>query len=180
VFAQALTTIIGRLEKAKAQRLVDQYALIGGFAVSAWGIPRATHDLDFALALGSDDPANLGEHLLAEFHQGEPDDPLRGVYQTCINIENRSVPVQLVLLPTFWDSIIFHEVELLTIFDCTVPVVSWQSLILLKLYAGGPQDLLDAQQILTVRQPTRSERDNLSSLADKVHLTAAWLTLINH
>lgn len=180
MFAQALTTIISRLNEAKAQCLVDQYVLIGGFAVSAWGVPRATQDLDFALALGSSDPSKLCKHLSAEFRPGEPDDPLREVYQTSIRIEDRSVPVQLILLPTSWDSIIFNNVELLTIFDCSVPVVSWQSLILLKLYAGGPQDLLDAQQILAVRQPTQSERDNLSSLANQVNLTTTWQKLVNH
>ncbi|HLZ35809.1 MAG TPA: hypothetical protein VKP13_17540 [Nitrospira sp.] len=42
-----------RLDDAKARLLLDQYALIDGFAVSAWGLPRATQDVDSALALGS-------------------------------------------------------------------------------------------------------------------------------
>ncbi len=81
MFAQALTDIIRRLEEAKALGLVEQYALIGGFAVSAWGVPRATHDLDFALALGAVEPAALARSLKADFHAGDPSDPLRGVFR---------------------------------------------------------------------------------------------------
>jgi hypothetical protein len=46
------------------------------------------------------------------------------------------------------------------------------------LYAGGPQDLLDAQQILAVRQPSPDERHAVAALADKVGLAAAWQALL--
>lgn len=177
MFAQALTEIIRRLEEAKALGLVEQYALIGGFAVSAWGVPRATHDLDFALALGAVDPAALACSLQADFHAGDPSDPLRGVFRGTIPIENQSIPAQCILLPLAWGPIIFREIVLLPLFDIAVPVVSWQSLILLKLYAAGPQDLLDAQQVLAVRRPTQPELQDLSSLAQRVGVTEAWRTI---
>lgn len=98
MFAQALAEIIRRLDDAQARHLLEQYALIGGFAVSAWGVPRATHDLDFALALGSADPVTLSRHLQAEFQMGDPDDPLLDIFRTSVSSEGRSVSVQLVLL----------------------------------------------------------------------------------
>lgn len=49
MFAQALTEIVRRLDEARINHLLDQYALIGGFAVAAWGVPRATHDLGLLL-----------------------------------------------------------------------------------------------------------------------------------
>jgi hypothetical protein len=178
VFAQALTEIVRRLDDAKARHLLEQYALIGGFAVSAWGVPRATHDVDFALALGSSDTAALARHLHAEFEPGEPDDPLRGTFRTSVPVDDFSIPIQLVLLPPEWNVIIFHGIEPLSVFGCEVPVVSWQALILLKLYAGGPQDLLDAHQILAIRQPTAAERQAVAALAGKVGLLPAWQRLI--
>ena len=161
MFAQALTEIIGRLDEAQALGLVEQFALIGGFAVSAWGVPRATHDLDFALALGSQEPTTLARSLQAEFHAGDPTDPLRGVFRTTISVKSRSIPAQFILLPSIWSSIVFRKIVSLPVFGTSVPVVSWQSLILLKLYAGGPQDLVDAQQVLVARRPTESERQEL-------------------
>ena len=175
VFAQALAEIIRRLDDAQARHLLEQYALIGGFAVSAWGVPRATHDLDFALALGSADPVTLSRHLQAEFQMGDPDDPLLDIFRTSVLSEGRSVPVQLVLLRSTWTQVIFRDgIESLEIFGCMVPIVSWQSLVLLKLYAGGPQDLVDGQQIFAVRQPTQSDLHTLSTLADQLSLSAAW------
>lgn len=178
MFTEALTEIVRRLDDAKARHFLDDYALIGGFAASAWGVPRATHDLDFALALGSANPEALSRHLHADFQPGEPDDPLRGVFRASVPVNDLPVPVQMVLLPSPWDAIIFQEVELLPVFGCTVRVVAWPALVLMKLYAGGPQDLLDARQILAVRQPTQAEQQAVSALADTVGLSAAWQDLI--
>ena len=179
MFAQALTEIIRRLDDAQAHQLLEQYALIGGFAVSAWGVPRATHDVDFAVALGTSDAPSLSRFLGAEFRPGEPNDPLRGVFTMRVAVEDRTLPVQLILLPTTWNPIIFRGVESLPLFDCMLRVVSWQALILLKLYAGGPQDVLDAQQILAVRQPTSGEREAIARLADTLGLSAPWQTINN-
>lgn len=178
MFAQALTEIVRRLDDAKARHLIEQYALIDGFAVSAWGVPRETHDVDFALALGSSDAAAFARHLHAELQPSEPDDPLRGIIRTSVTVDHLSVPIQLILLPPAWNALIFQEVESLSVFGCTVRVVSWQALILLKLYAGGPQDLLDAEQILAVRGPTPAERQAVAALATKVGLLAPWQALI--
>jgi len=179
VFTQALSEIVRRLDDAKARQLLEQYALIGGFAVSTWGVPRATHDVDFALALGVAAPDTLSRFLQTEFQSGEPDDPLRGVFRTIVRVGGQSVPVQLILLPPPWNSIVFQDLQSLTLFGCTLPVVSWQALVLLKLYAGGPQDLLDAQQVLAVQQPTADERHTIAALADKVGLGSAWQALIH-
>jgi hypothetical protein len=178
VFAQALAEIVRRLDDAKARGLLDHYALIGGFAVSAWGIPRATQDVGFALAIGSTDPATLSRHLHTEFQPGEADDPLRGVFRTHVTVDDGSVPVQLILLPSEWNSIVFQNVESLPLLDQTVQVVSWQALILLKLYAGGPQDRLDAQHILSIRRPGESERRTVSALAEQLGLSVAWNSLL--
>ncbi len=177
MFAEALTTIIRRLEGAKAQGSLEHYALVGGFAVAAWGVPRATQDLDFALVLGEADPAEVSRQLEAVFHPGGPDDPLRGVFRTQVSVADREVPVQLIILPGAWTSIIVHGIVPLTVFGCNVPVVSWQALILLKLYAGGPQDLFDAQKILSVRHPTPDELEDLARLAARVQLEAAVRSL---
>lgn len=42
VFPEALSQIVGRLAQAQKNHLLHSYTLIGGFAVSAWGVARAT------------------------------------------------------------------------------------------------------------------------------------------
>lgn len=96
-----------------------------------------------------------------------------------MTVDTLAVPIQMVLLPPAWTSIIFRGIETLPVFGCVVPVVSRQSLILLKLDAGGPQDLLDAQQILAARRPIQAERQAVSALADQIGLSTAWKALIN-
>jgi len=168
VFAQALTEILRRLDDAHTHHLLDRYALIGGFAVAAWGVPRATHDLDFALALGVGDPVALSRHLGAEYQAGDVDDPLRGVFQLTVTIEDVAIPVQLIVLPSVLSTMIFNGITTLSVFGCAVPVVSWQSLI---------QDLLDARQILAVCQPSQVDLQAVSALADQFGISAEWQAL---
>ena len=174
MFEKALAFITHRLDEAKAQGLLEQYALIGGFAVSAWGIPRATHDVDFALALGAVSPTAFSLYLNAEFQVGDENDPLRGVYHLGYATKGLTIPIQLILLPAQWRKVIVDNVVELSILECTVPVISWQALILLKLYAGGAQDLLDAQQVMKARQPGQEDLDAIALLADQVKLSSTW------
>jgi len=89
------------------------------------------------------------------------------------------VPIQLVLLPPIWNALIFEDVATLPVFGCTVRVLSWQALVLLKLYAGGLQNLLDARQIVAVQQPTRADRQAVAALAETVGLSEAWHALVD-
>jgi len=64
VFPEALAEIIHRLDQARNQKLVQSYALVGGFAVSVWETPRATQAIDLAVALGAAEPARFATHLV--------------------------------------------------------------------------------------------------------------------
>ena len=63
MFQEALAKILSRLETAQRQGILSGYALIGGFAVSAWGVPRATQDIDFAIAIDQADPQALATFI---------------------------------------------------------------------------------------------------------------------
>lgn len=170
MFRQALIEILRRLDQARERKLVQSYVLVGGFAVSAWGVTRATRDVDLAVALGAADPALLVAHLGADYHPGDPDDPLRGVFRVELPIGEHVVPVQLIVLQPRWADLVFQRMETLSILDCLVPVVNWQALVLLKLYAGGPVDLQDARDIVAVRRPSPAERKALAAQAEALGL----------
>lgn len=163
MFQQALIDITRRLDEARQQKLVQSYALMGGFAVSAWGVARATQDIDLAVALGKADPARLATHLKASYQPGDQDDPLRGVFRLALPVGERVVPVQLILLQPQWAELVFQHVKTIPVLECQLPVVDWPALVLLKLYAGGPVDLQDARDIITVRRPNLSEREQLAT-----------------
>jgi len=178
VFSQALADIIQRLDQARSQKLVQSYVLVGGFAVSAWGTPRATHDIDLAVALGAADPARLATHLQASYQPGDPDDPLRGVFSVALSTGEQTVPIQLIVFQPRWAEIVFKRVEMVSILKCQVPVVHWQALVLLKLYAGGPVDLQDARDIIAVRQPSPAERKDLAVQAQALGLAEECKALL--
>ncbi len=178
MFSEALSQIIGRLDQAQKKRLLHSYALIGGFAVSAWGVARATQDIDLAVALGTSDPQVLAVHLGATYEPGGMDDPLRGVFRLSLKCEGQEVPVQLIMLPAKLANIAFNRVETLDVIGCSVPVVNWQALVLLKLYAGGPLDWQDARNIVAVRKPSAAHREYLIAQADALELTQEVRTLL--
>jgi hypothetical protein len=85
-----------------------------------------------------------------------------------------TIPVQLVLLPQRWNEVLLAQVRVVPVHGCSVPVVSWQVLVLLKLYAGGPQDLVDAQDLWAVRQPDTQAVREMESLAGSLGLSGEF------
>ncbi len=177
MFQEALTEILSRLETAQSRELLSRYALIGGFAVSAWGVPRATQYIDFAIAIDQADPKALATFIGGRYQAGEPDDPLRGVVAACIEVEHEPISSQLVCFPSLLTALAFRHVETLSVLECSVPVVSWPVLIILKLYAGGPQDLLDVRQILKVRRPLVNDVQEIESMAQAAGVLSEWTNL---
>ena len=165
MFQQALTDILSRLETARAHGLIEAFALIGGFAVSVWGFHGLLKTSILRIAIGSANPYALATFLGSRFEPGEPDDPLKGVLHSSIQVGSDSVPLQLILFPSSLTEITFRHLETLSVMDQVVPVVFWQMLVLLKLYAGGSQDKLDAHHILQMRNPKPDELEqDLSGL----------------
>jgi hypothetical protein len=117
--------------------------------MAAHGVARATLDTDILVV----DPSildrgmwtnALGSSAKVDVRQGDGEDPLRGL----VRIERRNYVVDIVVGRGKWqDEILARTIQLDTP-DGDVPVVDVADLILLKLYAGGPQDLLDVDLLL--------------------------------
>jgi hypothetical protein len=150
---------------------------LAGLRLPPGGGPRATHDIDFAIAIGTKEPDALAAFMEGRYDAGGPDDPLKGVIRATVTVGATSVPLQLVFLPATFTDATFEQIEMLSIMNHRVPVVNWATLVLLKLYAGEPQDILDAKQILIVRQPAGDELTRLSALADRLGLREEWIAL---
>ena len=122
-------------------------ALIGAAALAARGVARSTYDIDLLVA----DPRVLDPNLWAaartadtrvDIRRGDIDDPLGGV----VRVEQPSQrPVDVVLGKHGWQREMLSRAEPV---PGGPPVVLPADLILLKLYAGGPQDLWDIRELL--------------------------------
>ena len=179
MFPEALTQIIGRLDQARDKHLLQAYGLVGGFAVSAWGVARATQDIDLAVALGTSEPQALAIHLGATYQPGDIDDPLRGVFRLVLKYEGQDVPVQLIVLQPKWAGVVFTGIATLKVFGRSVSVVNWQALVLMKLYAGGPVALQDARSIVAVRKPNAADQESLTAQAGLLGLAQEVRTLLD-
>jgi hypothetical protein len=123
------------------------HALIGAAALAAHGVARSTYDIDLlttdARVLGrgfwtalDDDGATI------DIRKGDSEDPLAGV----IRIETTGDrPVDIILGKHEWQT---RAVELADHSPEGAPVVRRRDLVLLKLYAGGAQDLWDVRELL--------------------------------
>lgn len=121
-------------------------ALIGAVALAAYGVNRASADIDLlatdARCLSPElwsDLTNRGVEV--RVRKGDLSDPLAGVVRCKAEGES---PLDVVVGKFIWQRQILERAEPLG----EQRVVRAADLILLKLYAGGPQDAWDIQQLL--------------------------------
>lgn len=125
-------------------------ALIGGVALAVHGITRYTEDADLLSADARilEEPfweilRKEGAHV--EVRRGDFDDPLRGVVRLSMAGEK---PVDVVVGRSAWHEQVLSRRRTLHVAGEDLPVVDPADLVLLKLEAGGPQDLLDVRLLL--------------------------------
>lgn len=135
--------------------------MIGAAAMAVHGVPRSTRDVDL-LTLSAECLSDTFWAALAgaEAHvrRGDAEDPLAGVVRLHAAGEQ---PVDVVVGKSAWQAAIFARARQTEIEGVRVPVASAADLILLKLYAGGPQDAWDVEQLLAA-----SDRDELARQID--------------
>ncbi len=126
------------------------FALIGAGALAVHRVARATGDLDLlTVAPEALSPATWrairAEGVEVEIRVAEPGDPLAGV----VRISSGSAPpVDLVVGDRGWQRRAIERSEPRLLQGARVPIVRAADLVLLKLYAAGPQDLWDIQRLL--------------------------------
>jgi hypothetical protein len=115
----------------------------------------------------------LSSSLLPETRRGDADDPIAGVCRWV----STDPPVDLVVGKGAWIEPALRRREWLEVEGLRLPIVTAADLILLKLVAGGPQDLLDVRLLLARDPgPLRPTVEASLSLLPP-HAAAAWATI---
>jgi hypothetical protein len=157
---------LNRLLAAAALDLNTQlrFALLGGLAVSTWGVIRATQDIDF---LADSDPSpiqNLAlrdklakfieqQNCRAAWSVGDYDDPIPLLLKIELPASFGSVGADILWAHKGWQREALERAVGVEVEGDNIPVLHPEDLILMKLEAGGPQDFLDVQQLLSVAPP---------------------------
>lgn len=171
MFENSIKVAIARLHDAKEKRLLADFTLIGGFAVSRWSIPRATTDIDFAIVAEDERLPELAAYLQGELRKGDVRDPLLASITYTENDENGPIPIKLLQFPLSWEREIFTDIERQAFAGVELPIIGWISLVLIKLYAGGALDLQDARNILRINSPTKREKAELQKRASSLRVS---------
>jgi hypothetical protein len=128
------------------------HAVIGAAALAAAGVARSTFDVDLLTGDPAVLAADVWEDLRAEgvtidIRRGDDDDPLGGVVRIEAAMPER--PVDVVLGRHAWQA---RAVARAARSAGAPPIVLPRDLVLLKLYAGGTQDLWDVRELLRVAE----------------------------
>ncbi len=151
-------------------------ALIGGAALAVHGVARATLDADLLVADARVFEAGFWKRgpvaSPPEIRRGEPGDPIEGLLR--FELEEESLDVMS--LRGAWAAPMLERRIWIELEGQRVPVVVAADLVLLKLVAGGPQDLHDTRLLLAGRPEIRPDVEaRLSALPAEAR--AAWAGL---
>lgn len=159
-FARALRTLTALFNSAsRAMKIPIRFALIGGLGVSAWGAVRATQDIDL-LAHSDSDPIRdpdfrrrLHENLeeqgyVVEWNIGGFDDPVPLLLRLKLARPAGGMTVDILWAHKRYQREALLRSVPLKLGRLEVPVLHPEDLILMKLEAGGPQDLLDVETLI--------------------------------
>jgi hypothetical protein len=169
---EALRKVVASLD-----RLEIPHALIGGLAVAARGAIRATQDVDLIIAMPVQGAPALERSLKnygfqTTFHRGAADDPVVGVLRIAVPVADGKVNCDVLFASRVWQTRAVKNASEVDLGGYVVRVAQSADLFLLKLYAGGPQDLIDAAQLLKLQSPP--ERVRWKASAARLRLTAEY------
>jgi hypothetical protein len=140
-----------------------RFALVGGLAVATWGAVRATQDIDF---LADSDPSPLKEPRLrdrlkkymeqqgsrADWLVGGHDDPIPLLLRIGLSPNQGAVGADILWAHKRWQRDALQRAIGVDVAGDQVRLAPGR-LILMKLEASGPQDLLDVQELLSASPP---------------------------
>ena len=142
---QKLDTVIELLTDLRAAGCISGFTLIGGLAVSTWSTPRATRDIDLLVLVDTD---KLQQIVTAFCDAGLHAELRRGDYNDPVPYLIRADAVDILVATRAYEAEAIQQSINVAVAGKTVPVASPEFLIVLKLKAGGPQNLLDVQELL--------------------------------
>ncbi len=188
-FASALRTLQELFQDAsRALKIPVRFALIGGLAVSAWGAVRATQDIDL---LVDSTPSPLRDVPLrdrlqrfaeelgysVEWRVGATDDPIPLLLRLDLPGTMRGLAADILWAHKRWQREALARTITLSVLGFDVFILHPEALVLMKLEAGGPQDLLDVEALLST-PPRELNLTRLKQKASQLHLVTRLNTCL--
>ena len=155
-----------RLLNGAARKLQTKinFALIGGLSLAAWGVVRATQDIDL---LADSEPSPISDVKLrtglksyferqrwqVEWRVGDYDDPIPLLLRIELPRAYGRLGADIVWAHKRWQREALAHTTTIKLSGGKIPVLHPEDLILLKLDAGGPRDIADIKELLADPPP---------------------------
>jgi hypothetical protein len=133
--------------------------VIGGLAVQRWGEPRQTRDVDITLLTGLGGEERFVDRLLTRYRARFPDARAFALERRVLLVETgRGIPIDIALggLP-YEARVVARATPFVLEPTVAVSTCCAEDLVVLKAFAGRPQDWLDVEGII-VRQGAELDR----------------------
>jgi hypothetical protein len=128
-----------------------RHMVIGGFAVTVWGEPRFTRDLDVTVSVPSDRFAQTIDRITSRFISLSQDPVTFATETRVLPLIVESVPVDLIFAALPYEEDAIARAHPIQLNDGTVPVCSPEDLILHKIVSQRPRDHEDIEGVFRYR-----------------------------
>ena len=131
------------------------YGVVGALAASVYGTVRATTDADAIVSVSPPKLAGLERKLrkagfAADLHRGDSDDPIPALIAISDRFGNR---VDLLGGLRGLDPEAFERTISVAFSGTNLRIIGREDFIAMKCFAGGPQDMADAQEAFRAAEP---------------------------
>ncbi len=132
-----------------------EYGVVGATAASVYGTVRATSDADALVSVPLRELADLEQRirktgLTTELHRGDSEDPIHALLAISDEFGNR---VDLLGGLRGLDPAAFERTIAVRFSGTTLRIIGREDFIAMKCFAGGVQDLADAQEAIELAEP---------------------------
>jgi len=173
ILKNSLLKVSKVLLELKTKGNIDSYGLIGGLAIGSLGIPRATRDVDFLVSTENVQKfyeelkkSLVKENLLIKLKKPEYKKfPYYCII--CYEKESKQRIVDILVLIMKWQDEISHDIITIDFNGQKIPVINNEGLIILKLKAGSPIDIIDVKNMLKVVDINKLNHDKLKNWAKR-------------
>jgi hypothetical protein len=175
---EAFIKTISFFDELKKEDVIEDYALIGGLALSAWTRPRTTLDVDLVVIISKkitwDDLISLVRTRLQKrlsVHESTPRMTIQEKFSFMFG------PIQVDVIGTSGFDLATDAVKnavIVTVFGKNIKVATPEYLILLKLLPLNEQDIIDIKELAK-----KADMDKVHKLAEKYFLSPKLQSIFN-
>lgn len=154
------------------------YAILGGLAARAHGIPRPTWDIDFVIGLDREALPDLFKaaeelgYVVPSAYRAGWVDAVGGmpIVKFGVAISDRSVDVDVFLAESpYLQTVLSRSQRAEVDVNLEVAVVSPEDLVVLKVLSARPRDAIDVQDVLFIQGTL--DREYMRQWAEKLNVT---------